>query len=275
METNEFKLLKSELKNIFRDVEALLKIDIKTFKDMQTFEDKLIKSALGTDMGQAFEDWKSRARQLVGRTRSESREEFGRYVTEFVRTRQEAGVKTRDFQKAWRLGPLKMELKPDQASVRFLYNDQILCGWTAITSSSDIDKLCGYALKQLEDHAIPNELLVELLEAAIEMAKFQMKPSPASESTHVPIKEFFFETEMMLIRRNKLHKGKYKVQNLPLWAFLYNVDRYRSMLKDLPIEKRLQFDHGSQQEIGKGMGLTLNGLDASEDYKTFCFVKTN
>lgn len=58
---------------------------------------------------------------------------------------------------------------------------------------------------------------------------------------------------------------------LPRWAFLYNLDRYRALGAAVPEARRLGLQTGSQQE-SRGFGMVVNGLDAQQDYKTMSFV---
>ena len=55
------------------------------------------------------------------------------------------------------------------------------------------------------------------------------------------------------------------------WAFLFNLDRYRAQ-NDMPAERKLALQTGSQTEQQRGMGLVTNGLSAAEDYKVYCYV---
>jgi len=58
---------------------------------------------------------------------------------------------------------------------------------------------------------------------------------------------------------------------LPRWAFLYNLDRYRALGAAAPDAGRLGLQTGSQQE-SRTIGVVVNGLDAHQDYKTMCFI---
>ncbi|WP_373061006.1 hypothetical protein [Gemmatimonas sp.] len=58
---------------------------------------------------------------------------------------------------------------------------------------------------------------------------------------------------------------------MPQWAFLYNVDRYRRLGGGVPSEHRLAFQTGGQSE-SREYAMVLNGLDAQGAYKKYCYV---
>jgi hypothetical protein len=58
---------------------------------------------------------------------------------------------------------------------------------------------------------------------------------------------------------------------MPLWAFLYNIDRYR-VLAGEAVSPRLGFQSCAMREVQDGRGVTINGLDAAGDYRRVCYV---
>jgi len=83
--------------------------------------------------------------------------------------------------------------------------------------------------------------------------------------------DFYKEVRIALIRNCLVKKPTSKIDkylDFPLWAFLYNLDIYRSL--EIPIEQKLGFQTGSQVESSKG--LVINGLNPQDDYKVMCYV---
>ncbi len=88
----------------------------------------------------------------------------------------------------------------------------------------------------------------------------------------VPAVDFLKELNVVLYRKS-LQKKSPKLKDTSKWVFLYNIDLYYSNLREVPSGKRLSLEAGSQMEISKGKGILLNGLDAGQDYKVYCYFK--
>jgi hypothetical protein len=59
----------------------------------------------------------------------------------------------------------------------------------------------------------------------------------------------------------------------PCGCFLYNLDVLFLTIEQISLEERLSRETGSQHEIRQGKGIVLNGLQANDDYKFFCYLK--
>ena len=269
MNVEELKNIKPELKKIMKNFDALIKSNIKTTKDVFEYEERLENIIPSESFIRAFDGWKKRTAEVLKKYREECKNGFGRSISEFIRKQQNYGLKTREFQSSWRVGPLKINFKPDQVSAQFLYNEHIVSKWAVFSDSDELGELFDHTLKKLAEKAIPDEFLSRVFDDAFQQAQFRGQ----ADQSRAPIKDLWMETEVALYRLNKLTKGKCKISELPLWAYLYNLDRYRQVARNLAPDQRLSFEAGSQHEINRGLGLILNGLEADEDYKTFCYVK--
>ena len=59
---------------------------------------------------------------------------------------------------------------------------------------------------------------------------------------------------------------------LPKWAFLFNLDCYRRDTSKHDAQQRLSLETGSQHDHQKGLAVIANGLDAREDYRSYCYI---
>jgi hypothetical protein len=89
----------------------------------------------------------------------------------------------------------------------------------------------------------------------------------------VPLVDFYRQLRLTLVRRDLGQRPDKKLSyvEFPQWAFLYNLDRYRSLSSNIPRETRLVVQTGSQQETQR-FGMITDGLDARQDYKVVCYV---
>ena len=162
----------------------------------------------------------------------------------------------------------------EQSRVRFLYNREVLLPWQSVFCKEDIEKSELKALDMLGKSLLPEPMLVKTFWEAYHNLKVLPNRSGASNSDLVPIDAFYRELRAQLVRsqlETKKPDSKLNYIEMPRWAFLYNLDCYRT-IKFPDKTPRLGFQAGSQMEVSKGMGFVLNGLDALEDYKTFCYV---
>jgi hypothetical protein len=86
----------------------------------------------------------------------------------------------------------------------------------------------------------------------------------------VPVLKFYLEVRVALLRKALLAKQPDK--ELPLWVFLYNLDRYCAASTQVPKNKKIGLQSGSQHEVSNKKAIIVNGLDAYQDYKTICHI---
>ncbi len=147
--------------------------------------------------------------------------------------------------------------------------------WTAIGRREDLDKLETEALGKLNAAAYPNEMLTAVFWDAYAQERQRRTTEGKARAEQVPILDFYREVRATLVRHELAgQKPDKRLQHvdLPCWRFLYNLDRYRALGPRVPESRKLGLQTGSQQEVARGLGLSVNGLDARQDYKTMCYV---
>jgi len=149
--------------------------------------------------------------------------------------------------------------------------------WSPIGKAEDLSSLVSGAIKKLSEWAIPDEDMSEIFWAAYEHLR-QTSKGGAGSATRVPLPEFYKEVRVVMTR-HELRAGKpdrkLSRSEFPKWAFLHNLDRYRRLVINLPADHRLTLETGSQNDHQKGMSMIVNGLDAKDDYKSYCYVLAN
>ena len=130
------------------------------------------------------------------------------------------------------------------------------------------------ARRLLDRAAIPAEILSRAFSEAYEHLRSRGTKG-SSNMGRVPLQQFFLEVRVALLR-HELTAGrpdkKISQSEWPKWAFLYNAHRYRRNLSNLPPERRLSFETGSTADNARGLSMVFNGLEANEDYRSYCYI---
>jgi len=221
--------------------------------------------------------------ELVGQTLEELRERMARYVVdarreriqafrpleaEYVREARAAGKSLRERANGWRVDLLELQLQREQARARFYYNREALVPWSPVGAAADLAALEAKARALLARAALPEATLRGVFHDAFGYARDRRRPARASHPGRVPLPDFYRAVRVMLVQY-ELAEGqpekKLRYGELPRWAFLYNLDRYRALGAELTLQT------GSQQE-SRQFGMVVHGLDAQQDYKTMCYI---
>ncbi len=280
MEQNTIFNEKSKLNEI-------LKVLKNTFKYFYTIEgiktndpnaleklEKFLKEIPSPDiLSQAINENINIVRKAVDEIKSNRLQSFKKIETEYIRSLQAEQKPYREKSGGWRVGHFEIKTSPELSKVKFLYNNEILINWTYINSKEDFISLEKQAMDMLNRELIPKEELIEVFWDAYQQG---VNKNNNSNSNLVPIKDFYKEVRISLIRRyldTKSPTSKIdKYIDFPLWAFLYNLDTYRAFGKNIPENKKIILQTGSMQETSQGKGLIVNGLNTNEDYKIMCYV---
>ena len=229
----------------------------------------------GEIFGRAVDETRDLLETLVADLRREHTRAFGRIEAEYIRGVRQGPKILRETGDGWRIGPLCLQMRRDQARAQVLYNHETLIPWTTITAADDLAKLEQRGHEMLQARALPEELLNTLFWDAYEHARSRREQTRITHPELVPILDFYAEVRIALIRQElqgQKPDRKLTRTELPRWAFTYNLDRYRNLSAAKPEERRLGFQSGSQQEVQRRQGLTMNGLDATQDYRTICYI---
>lgn len=256
------------LQNITRCFGGFEKLDLKKAEGLLEFE-KLVKSLpSGEIIGKSLDEWRALATAAADKNKASRKEDFGRFVTEFIRTQREAKTSVREFNNAWRIGPVEMQLRAEQACAQFTYNNEVLIKWFPVANGESLGKQYADVKKQLDEAGLPIEKIEEVFWSAHEYLKWKRAQKNEPNPHVIPAVDFYKEVRVALVR--SAFDVKQPVKEFPKWAFLYNLDRYLSSSSQIQQSRRIGTQAGSQHEISNGKGIIINGLDALQDYKTIC-----
>ncbi len=225
-------------------------------------------------IGQATEELRVKGTKILEIASKQRADGFKRCETAFIRNARETGKSVREFTQGWRVGPLELQVKREEARASFLYNGEMLLKWESISTAEDLATMEKNALSMLEQAALPGTILVEAFwEAYISAVK---RNHTGVNPSLVQLLELYREFRISLIRKYMEGKAPNKkidrYVDFPKWAFLYNLDLLRALGSNIPPERRLILQTGSMNEVSKGKGFVLNGLDAINEYKVMVYV---
>jgi len=273
MAIDELLKLQKYLNNhIVGPLQKLCKINLVKPEKLDDF-DKLIKTLpTGDVLGNALSEWVKKVQDAMRVEQTTRKHAFGRILNDFIRMPKEAGIKTREFSNAWRIGPLELELRPEFAQVRCRYNEQVLNKWTPITRLEELKALYDSTTDKLRKSELPFPVLRDAMWEAYEYVMSKQDATMFNRKS-VPAKEMIKELKVVIYRKSLERKAP-RLKETADWVFLYSIDLYFSRLREVPSDKRLSLEAGSQMEISKGKGIILNGLDAGQDYRIYCYFKS-
>lgn len=212
--------------------------------------------------------------ELLGYVNSEKerlRNDFDSTLTQYISGLKSANAQHRIIdQYRLRTGILMMEASPDRVSARVLYNDAPIVDWSIVTSVKDYIDLEAEAKTKIEKYALPEDAFIVAFHSAVNELSLRGK----SDTKLVKLQNVYPEIIVQKVRQSIMHsKGRGRIAPLeyPYFAFLFNLDKFKTDSSSLPQEKQLTFYTGSQVET-ESFGVTLNGLDPEQPYKRFCFV---
>ncbi|NMB34431.1 MAG: hypothetical protein GX992_09460 [Clostridium sp.] len=261
------------LKNVFKFINVLGKIKANDADILEKLE-KILKGIPEPEiLSRALSENITIVKKMVDEIKSNRLQSFKKIEAAYIRSIGAEGRAYRETAGGWRIGCLEMKTSPEFSKIRILYNGEVLINWTYINSNEDIVVLEEKALEMLDGQLILDQDLIESFWDAYQQALSRNKNT---DSRLVEIKRFYVEVRLSLIRRfleSKNAAAKInKHTEFPVWAFLFNLDKYRALTKRIPENKRLAFQTGSMQETSKGKGLVVNGLNLDDEYKVMCYV---
>ena len=262
--------LQKELKLLVKPLDALNKIVLTKPDSLSEIERLLKELPPGETLGQAINEWRAKIKSVLEKINRERREAFNKILADFIRKEQAKNTSVREFDQSWRVGPIEIKLRAVQAQIQMAYNQQPITKWVSIGTCEDIEKLFEEVNRKLCDLTIPFDTLTDVFWSAYDYLWWQQEKQNNPNFDLVPLKNFCQEVHITLIRTLKKMK-KATQKEFPLWAFLYNLDIYFSNIAQVPLEKRLGLQTGSQAQTTT-MGMVTGGMDALKDYKTYCYV---
>lgn len=274
-ETLSFKEVQKEAKSLSKWFESIAKIKASDPQALAQLDKALQTLPDDAEFVHLYQAYKNKAQAFVDTARHNRANNIKRLISAYIRDAQQGGKATREFIKGWRIGPLELQINFEQAMISFCYNQENLTKWQSVGSIEDIQKAEEAALTLLEKAALPPELLSRVFwEAYLEARK---RNARSLDTALVAVNDFYREVRIALVRsRYETKKPHLKLDRFiefPKYAFLYNLDRYRSMTAQIPSEIKLAWQTGSMSEVNKGNGVVVNGLDAANEYRFICYVK--
>lgn len=256
-----------ELKEILNHYIKLLKIN--TNSANAYFDAKKILGRINLDdVINALRQWHESANQEVDMSINDIKALFNSKVNEFINKKQEEGLSTREYGDKWRVGSLEIYLKAENSQIKLSYNKQTIIDYKTVVTPEQINELYSKADMMLKNSLIPIDKRKELFSETYEFLNERNQTKhTVMYPARVSLRDFYNEFKITLIRANQ-----YRVKDLPLWAFLYNLDDYmRPEHNNFLGEKRLILFTGSQRETNT-IGMVTNGLNANSDYKIYCYI---
>ncbi|MGI8855453.1 MAG: hypothetical protein ACR2JW_06865 [Thermomicrobiales bacterium] len=231
----------------------------------------------GAMIGAAIDELRGQLESALAEQRRVNIEAFGLHEAAFIRAAREAGIALREQNAGWRVGPIEFVFRRGAAQACAMYNHEEIVRWTAVADVSDLDKIVqrGQALLDRARASLPDDLLIAVIWDAYVTARAARAAARAHSPDTVPVLDFYRDLRFALVRHDlagKRPETKLAHAEMPKWAFLYHLDRYRALSAEMPTERRLGFQTGSQAESTRGRCVTLNGLDAAQEYKEFCHL---
>ena len=196
---------------------------------------------------------------------------YGAVLASFIAASRDLGRTVREAE-GWRVDELELRTRPSEARVGFFYNRLQIGTWQGVGSIEDLERAYRSALEKLGQHDIAQDVLAEAVWDAYCCLDVRSRKSTAS----VQIRDLHRELRAALVRYELRAKPDKPIKGseLPGWAFLHNLDRYREFGASIPADKRVTFQTGSQADTQR-IGVTLNGLRADEEYRTYCYLQAN
>jgi len=275
-ETRTLKGESTRFNQLLLPLAAVAKININSLEALDQIDAALEKLPDGEMFGRALEEVKTSLRRAVEGTRTERSQAFGRIEADYIRAAREAGLSAREVQNGWRVGKLEMQHRRAQSQVRFLYNHEVLVDWKPIRGLDDVQQREQAAERRLADVELLSQTLIDVFWDAYGQVREQRRRAETARPEMVPVLDFYREVRSALVRHELAGQKpdrKLRYAEFPLWAFLYNLDRYRALGVAVPAERRLALATGSQKDVAAKRAVSVNGLDADDDYKIMCYVQ--
>jgi hypothetical protein len=221
----------------------------------------------------AVDEIRQRLATLVGRMKQARASAFGQIENTFIKQARQAKRSVKELNEAWRVGPLEIQMRRERGQVRIQYNREEVLGWMPVENPEELEDQFKKAESKLAGLELPSEVRAEVFWKAYEFLRRENEAKGATSPGRIPILDFYRRVRVELVGhelQGRAPDRKLTYTEMPRWAFVYNLDRYRDQGADG--DHRVALETGSSDQQSKGLGLTTNGLEATNDYKTFCYV---
>jgi hypothetical protein len=273
----EFDFIKKDILRIIKPLYGIQDINCNNPDFVVKINDYINKLPKSDDLRKSYDETKNRLINYSNKIETYSKQSFAKMINQYQQNLQKRDIKFRLVDNnRLRVDCLEIELKIEKGQIRVLYNKITIIPWVSIHSSQELEKYEKQALKRLKDCEIDQKILPIVVKKSYERVYFYRKRNNKTNPHLVSIKNLhkvlIKEVFNYQIDNRRSYNSEFKGVFLPEWAFVYNLDRYRSMMQSIAPEFQLSFETGSQSQTEKE-GVVLNGLNPNFDYKKFCFLK--
>ena len=212
--------------------------------------------------------FREKLERLVPKLKDQRSRELQASVHKFASEIRKSGTLVQETSDGYRLGELFLECRPSQGQIRFTYNRASMHSWVKFSSPKELKTLHTQSLRRLHSTAIPDALLKDIFfETYLSCDElFNKKGWVKIEDFYLPLRKALISSELS----TRANVDLSKFASFPNFAFLYNLDRYRTIRRKIDQNKRLNFEFGAQSETGK-FGVLLGGLN-NYDLKKLCWI---
>lgn len=274
-EKESLNILKKNVSKFMKKFDEVIKIDPNDEDSIEKIEKILQNFPVSSDLATQIEAIRSALDIHIQESRRIRAENFNSVFNEYLNNLQKSQRPYRLVDKnTLRVEMLQLQTDPKRASIQFLFNKRELMPWKHVVCSNDIVRYENECIGMLKKSEVPEKNIGDIFYRAYLNALRKKRSEKNTHPDFIQIVDFYEEVQIELFRQ-QLHTKKSGDNGItisfPIWAFLYNVDRYRKM-RNVPDKSRLIFETGSQTETKKN-GVVLNGLDPKSDYKMFCYMR--
>jgi hypothetical protein len=273
-ETMELKALKKEFSDTFKDIITISRMKINN-KSLDSFDGIVKRIPQGQTLGTRVEELRKKSLDKIKEMQKTRVESYKKVISKFVNTAMENNSYVKQSYNGWRIDQFEYVIKEEIAKISIQYNKEIIIPWTSIGSSETLDQLKNKALGLLKKYEIEFDDIINAFREAIRETNRRRKQTNLSSESPLPILDFIREFRVALIR-NQLtvnFNKKLKYADLPGWAILYNFDRYKANITQVPEDIRFIFSVSNQGTQQKGEAILLGGLD-KKDYVYYSGIKS-
>lgn len=176
----------------------------------------------------------------------------------------------RETSSGWRIGPLALEQRAPEGTIRISYNQEPMTPWTPAATPADVTKLYDAALAELAKATVPESDL-----GAAMVRAYDHLHATGATGQRIRLESLLEEMRIALVRdaiQRRKSKDAQRYVGLQRWALLHNFDRYRAAEAAKPSLRRLMVETGTQAETEK-FGVVVGGLNPDRDYSRLCYVR--
>jgi len=274
---NDFEIIKKDMLKIEKKISAIRFIKPKDPKFLEKLESYQKTLPRGAEIGPILDEVSKKLKDYIESSNKNRLSFFRPLINQYINSLQGRNIVYRMIDNTlFRVGCLEIETQPEKGNIRILFNKNTILPWTPVREMNDIESSIQAAHAKLKEMEVPLDEFSRMLHYAYHKVRARQEKERKPNPDYVMLKPLHSEILVELFKRQLKGKKNLNVKMkdifFPDWAFLYNLDLYRAKLSQIPEEKRLLFETGSQSETEK-YGVVLNGLTAQSEYKKFCYLR--